>query len=418
MLKKLPPYQSQCVKAATHRINIAEGAVRSTKTVSMNLAWLRLLLTMQQTDGDLLMIGKTERTLKRNVLIPLQRIVGRNRCKLNAGTGELQLLGHTVYIAGANDERSHEKIAGLTVRAAYADEISLYPESMWRMLTSRLSMKESILLGTTNPASPMHYLKKGYLDLAKLHITSHETKESDLERPLNVLRMTFKLTDNPFLQTSFIDELKREFTGLWRRRYVDGEWVLADGAIYETFDPSRHVKNLTLIDNSTRVVGIDYGTTNPFSAHAVEFRSDALHVFSEYYEQRSLTDAQLAENFIKWYDSNNIRAQWICIDPSAASFRLELWKRGFTNLMNAKNDVVDGIRVTASLFSQDLIVINPSCIALQEELPGYSWDPKASEKGLDQPIKENDHACDDLRYSVASTENLWRRVLQVERVGV
>src|SRR6185312_15847332 len=90
--------------------------------------------------GNLLMTGKTERTLKRNILDPMTEMLGPARCRLVQGSGELWLLGRRVYLAGANDERAQERIRGLTLAGAYADEISTLPQSFWSMLMSRLSV--------------------------------------------------------------------------------------------------------------------------------------------------------------------------------------------------------------------------------------------------------------------------------------
>jgi len=415
--KTLAPHQVLSIREAKRRINIWEGSVRSGKTVSSNVAWLKFLLQLDElgNDENLLMIGKTERTLKRNIIDPIRKMVGKNRCKLNAGTGELQLLGHTVYIAGANDERAVEKIQGLTLFGALADELSTYPESFFNMLNTRLSIEGSRLFATTNPESPHHYLKKNFLDKAGMHLTSKRgMTPSILDNPLNLLRMTFKLTDNPYLPEEYIPELMRTYKGLWRRRYIDGEWVIAEGAIYDMFDPDKHYRNLPLLSNSIRIVGVDYGTTNPFSAHAIEIRPEGLYIFAEYYEERPLTDSQLSKGFHKWLSVNKINPRWICIDPSAASFRSQLYDDGLMNVVNADNDVLDGIRLIASLFSLGKLFINPNkCPALCEELPGYSWDPKATEKGEDKPLKEHDHACDDIRYGIATTELTWRNVLKL-----
>lgn len=95
---------------STARLNIWEGAVRSGKTVSSIVRWLDYIYT--GPPGDLLMVGKTERTLKRNILDPITDIVGSNNFHYNQGTGEAHAFGRRIYIAGANDERSEGKIRG------------------------------------------------------------------------------------------------------------------------------------------------------------------------------------------------------------------------------------------------------------------------------------------------------------------
>ncbi len=74
----------------------------------------------------------------------------------------------------------------------------------------------------------------------------------------------------------------------------------------------------------------------------------------------------------------------------------------------ADNAVLDGIRSVASLLAAGRLVIHESCEALIRELEGYAWDPKASERGLDAPLKEDDHGPDALRYAVMAMRRYWR----------
>ena len=98
--------QLDSVKLATSRLNIWEGSVRSSKTICSLIAWLTFV--REGPPGNLLMVGKTERTLKRNIIDPLTEMLGDKRCHLIAGSGELWLLGRRVYLAGAEDERRGE----------------------------------------------------------------------------------------------------------------------------------------------------------------------------------------------------------------------------------------------------------------------------------------------------------------------
>src|SRR5678815_3518148 len=156
---------STAVGLATARVNVWEGSVRSGKTVSSLLAWL--LFIRSGPPGNLIMIGKTERTLIRNVINPLIEWLGASRCRLVTGVGELWVCGRRIYICGANDERAQEKIRGLTLVGAYVDEASLLPESMWAMLMSRLSDPGARCYATTNPDNPSHWLKRDYLNRSR-----------------------------------------------------------------------------------------------------------------------------------------------------------------------------------------------------------------------------------------------------------
>jgi PBSX family phage terminase large subunit len=377
---------------AGNRLVVCDGSVRSGKSVASDVAWIDFC--RHAPDGNLLMVGKTERTLKRNVVDPLIEILGAKRCRYVGGSGELWVCGRRVYLAGANDERAEEKIRGLTLIGAYVDEASTVPESFWTMLLSRLSLDGSRLIATTNPDSPMHWLKRDYLDRAE---------------ELGLKRFQFKLTDNPWLPASYVEAIRREYTGLWRKRFIDGEWCIAEGSVYEDWDPARHVLPAGKLPQIAQIlsVGVDVGTTNATRGYLVGISAEdrpRLVVIDEWAPTR-MTDAGLSAGYRKWIGHR--APQWICVDPSAASFKLQLFSDGFSNVMNASNAVLDGIRTIASLLATDRIVVSDACVELLREFPSYVWDPKATLRGEDKPLKERDHSVDALRYAVATTRQLW-----------
>jgi PBSX family phage terminase large subunit len=329
----------QSIRESNARINIWEGSVRSSKTICSLVRWL--LYLRDGPPGDLLMVGKTERTLKRNILDPLEHIVGSKNFRYKIGAGEGQLFGRRVYIAGANDERAAGKIQGLTLAGAYGDELSLWPESFFTMLLSRLSVPGAKLFGTTNPDSPYHWLKVNYLDRAG---------------ELNLKSWHFTLEDNLNLDPAYVEALKKEYTGLWYKRFILGLWVLAEGAIYDMWDDAKHVRPAPQ-DLKRFIVAVDYGTSNPCTFGLYGWHDSSkpvVYLTREYWYDaratgRQKTDAEYADDFKEWL--GEIRPEAIYVDPSAASFIAELRKRGF-RVKDADNDVIDGIRFVASMLTQ------------------------------------------------------------------
>lgn len=416
------------------QINIWEGSVRSSKTIGSLLRWIDFV--RNGPPGPLLMVGKTERTLRRNILDVLVDMLGPRRCRFNSGTAELHLLDRKIYCVGANDERAQDKIRGLTLAGAYVDEISTVPESFFAMLMTRFSVEGAQLFGTTNPEGPRHWLKLNWLDRACLWLTGPgelivrppDPDALDGTGPMRLHRFSFRLADNPTLPAGYIDMVLRQYTGLWRRRYIDGEWVAADGVIYDSFDPDRHVVADLPPIVKWLSVGVDYGTSAPFAALLIGVGADnRLYVASEYrYDSakhggRSKTDGEYAAALYAWLDTilvpgsdppiYGIRPQWTCVDPSAASFSVELWRGGQLRPYPAENSVIDGIRMVAGLFATDRLRIHASCTGLLDEIGGYVWDPKATEAGLDAPIKADDHSCDGLRYAISTTEAMWQQIV-------
>ena len=379
------------IAEATARLNIWEGAVRSSKTVASLVRWIEYVKTAPP--GPLLMVGKTERSLRRNILGPLSDIVGARRYRLNSGTGELRLCDRLVYLAGANDERAEQKIRGLTLAGAYGDELTLWPESFFVMLLSRMSVDGAMLFGTTNPDSPRHWLKRQFLDR---------------QDELDLRSWHFELADNLSLSQSYIDALTAEYTGLWRKRFVEGLWVQAEGAVYDMFDPEVHCTREDPPECLRTYVGVDYGTTNPTVALLAVETAEALVVTHEL-RMSGVTDLTAAERLKAWLEGLSVQPRWIFIDPSAASFRLQCYASGLRQVAPADNEVIGGIRRTASLLSAGRLLIHARCEDLISEMTGYVWDAKATERGVEAPVKADEHSCDAIRYIVNGTRGVWAR---------
>lgn len=432
MIQPLVGKQAQSVALATHRLNLWEGSVRSSKTVSSLLWWIRYVRTGPA--GNLAMIGKTERTLKRNIIDPLIDMLGSKRCKANWGDGELMLLGRRVYLAGANNEAAVGKIQGLTLAGAYVDECTLLPESFWAMLLSRLSVEGAQLGGTMNPDNPRHWMMRDNLERAAVWL-KHDGTVVTSEDPgaLDLARFSFNLRDNPSLPAGYVDALTREFTGLWRLRFIEGLWVLAEGAIFDAFDPTPGAGHVvtTLPDIDRWVLCIDYGTTNPFVALLLGLGTDdRLYVAREWrWDSRAKraqrTDAQYSADLRAWLDEldpegldiSPLRGarnpEWIFVDPSAASFAVQMHHDQWTGVMGADNSVANGIRSVSSLLASGRLRIHHTCTGLIDEMVGYVWDKKAAEKGVEQPLKVDDHGPDALRYGVMGTRRWWTHWMSV-----
>lgn len=423
MIKPLTGKAKRSVSLATARYNIWEGAVRSGKTVGSTFRWMQYVRT--GPGGNLAMIGKTERTLKRNVIDPMIDLVGSKRCRYMAGSGELYLFGRRIYTAGANDARAVEKIQGLTLAGAYGDEVATWPEELWDMLGTRLSIPGAQFFGTCNPAGPVHWLKR-ILDRASLWLGHDGTVSTGhAEEPLDVHRFSFTLDDNPHLAPDFVENLKRQYVGLFFKRYIQGLWVPAEGAIFDMFDEKRHVvPDLPAITRWISL-GIDHGTRNPFHAVVLGLGADRkLHITREWRwdsaaKRRQLSDAEYSREVRQWLttvpvprsDLTGVSPEYTIVDPSAANFRVQLHNDGVSARL-ADNNVLPGISTLSTLLALGLLDIHESCRELLLELPGYCWDDKAAEKGEDKPIKVADHGIDATRYAVHTPRNLWRPVVR------
>lgn len=411
----LSPKQIQAYAESTARINIWEGAVRSGKTISSLMRWLAYVRDAPRR-GQLAVIGKTTHTAYRNVFAPLMDpgIVGSTVAKsvsYTAGAPTGTILGREVHVIGAADAKAEPKVRGLTGAGAYVDEATVLPENFWDQLVARQSTPGAKIFATTNPDSPAHWLR---------------TKWLHADNP-SVRSWHFTLDDNPFLEADYVEHLKRSYVGLWYRRFILGLWVAAEGAVYDILDHDQHLVDPKQIPPIVDwiVAGIDYGTSNPFHAVLAGRGDDGrLYVTAEYrYDsarmQRQLTDAKYSAAFRQFLATApiprtqlaGVRPRYIVVDPSAASFRVQLNEDGVNSWL-ADNEVLDGIRTVSNVLGNDRLRISRACPSLIDELSGYSWDPKAQKIGEDKPIKVADHGPDALRYALHTTRADWMRTLE------
>jgi PBSX family phage terminase large subunit len=408
--KILSPKQIESIVDATSRICIWHGAVRSGKTIASLIAFLAAVAAAPPR-GLIIITGRTLDTIGRNIMEPLvdQALFGplAKLIKWTPGASTAVIMGRTVHLIGANDKRSEGKIRGATVCLAYLDEASLLPRDYFRQMLARLSAPGARLLCTTNPDNPGHWIRKEYLQRAG---------------ELDLRSWHFSLDDNPSLDPAYVRALKTEYVGLWYRRFIEGRWVQSEGSIYDMFTADRHVvRELPRIDRWL-CDAIDYGTVNPYSDLLIGLGADRrLYVVSEYRHdsrraRRQLTDTEYSQARKRWLaavphpESNviGVQPEWTIVDPSASSYIEQLHRDGVSGATQADNAVLDGIRTVSSLFAAGRLMVHESAVGLIDELPGYAWDDAAAEAGQDEPLKENDHSCDALRYGVRTTESLWR----------
>lgn len=282
----------------------------------------------------------------------------------------------------------------MTLQAAYCDELTQFPEDFYTMLLSRLRLPNAKLIATTNPDAPSHWLKTDYIDR---------------QNELDFLDIKFLLDDNPTLPQDYVENLKKEYVGVFYDRFILGNWVAAEGLIYPMYEKALQEppkdEDGEIKQAEQYILSIDYGTLNAFACLLWGKYGNVWYAIDGYYysgrdQQRLLTDDEYADRMDEQF-GNIYATEWnrikTIIDPSAASFIAALRRRKLYHVVPADNAVLDGIRETASAMQQNFIKINPSIKEWKQEVEGYVWDNDSAE---DRPIKLNDHYMDCTRYFV------------------
>ena len=387
--------QLEFIDNSTRHWNLAHGSVRSGKTVGTLFRFMHAIY--ECPDSQIFMVGHSSETIYQNAIRLLlesdQLAMFRPFCTWYAGKRQLKFLDKTISTLGAKDEGAIGQFQGKTMSLIYCDEMTLYPESIIDMIDTRLSNPWSMGFASMNPSYPSHKLKKW--------IDSAESGDP------NYYSLHFTLDDNPYVDQTYKDRIKNSLSGVFFKRNYQGLWCLAEGAIFDFFDKSVHVVARPPRAAEYWIAGIDYGTSNAFACVLVGISTGqytqtgkCLWVEKEYYwdskaKGRQKLNAEYARDIQEFLEPYAIRG--VYMDPSAASMKEELRRKGM-HVIDADNDVWNGINKMTSEMAEGNLFVCKECTNLIKEIENYVWDTKKSQQGEDAPIKKGDHAVDALRY--------------------
>lgn len=364
------------------RLNILEGSVRSGKTWISLVLWSFWVATMPEKKSYL-MVAKTLTSLRRNCLDLLQELVGRKHFEYSLPRKEARLFGRLIYLEGVNDARAESKIRGMTLQGAYCDEVTLFTEDFFSMLLSRLSEQGAKLFGTTNPDNPNHWLKKGYIDRRE---------------KLDMLVMKFLIDDNPFLDQTYVENLKKEYAGVFYDRFILGAWVNAEGMVYPDFDREIHFVSANQVPENEMTkwfVGVDFGWEHYGVFVLIGKTQDGrYYLVREWSAQHRHIDRWIEIGLKIKEERGNIN--FYC--DTARPDLIQSMRTAGLRALNARKDVMAGIAEVASLYKQKrLFIVKENVRRFPDEIYGYVW-----KEGADEPVKENDDVQDAIRYGIYS----------------
>lgn len=387
--------QREYFDSANKRWNFKTGATRSGKTYMDYYVIPKRIRARIGKPGLAVILGVTKSTIERNILEPMRNIWGNDLVGGISSSNICYLFGEKVYCLGAEKVSQVSKLRGSSIKYVYGDEVADWNEEVFEMLKSRLDKPYSCFDGALNPQGPNHWLKE-FLD----------------SEDLDIYCQKYTLFDNPFLDKGFVDSLCKEYAGsVYYKRYILGEWALAEGLVYPMFSREKHVVKgvIEYHRNSQYYVAIDYGTVNPFAVGIFEFNGRKSTMIKElHYEGRKQPRVDNEAYYKMMCDLiGDLTIEYIIVDPSAAAFIETINKYAKYIAKGANNDVLNGIQEVTKYLNYGLLQIHESCVETIKEFEGYAWDDESNE---DEVIKENDHHMDLLRYyiwGVARMLNRW-----------
>lgn len=370
---------------------IADGSVRSGKTLSMTVGFLTWSCT--QYDGmSFAICGKTIESLRRNVVLHLREWLPDEYDVVEKRAENCLVVsygGHTnrFHLFGGRDESSYMLIQGMTLAGVLFDEVALQPRSFVEQAMARCSVEGSRFWFNCNPASPEHWFYKEWVQ---------QTAQK------NALHLHFTMDDNLSLSPRIRARYENMYSGVFYDRYIRGLWVLAEGLVYPLAPTGAY--DAPCPESCDRYfVAMDYGIQNATAMLLFGRHAGVWYVVGEYYHSGRETQEQKTDD--EYYEAlcalvGDRVIECVIVDPSASSFIALIRKRHRFKVRKAKNDVLKGIQDTATALTEGYVkVCADACPNLTREFGLYVWAGE-SKDGKDKPVKENDHALDALRYGV------------------
>lgn len=377
--------QQQYLNNCNHRWSVKVGATGSGKSFVDYAVTIPKRLLALRGEGLAVMLGNTRGTLERNILEPMRSIWGQDLVGNIRSDNTVSLFGRKVYALGADNKKHIQRIQGATFEYVYGDEVTTWAEGVFQMLKSRLRCKHSCFDGTCNPDNPRHWFKH-FLDSDADIYQQHYT------------------IDDGCLPPDTVEALKREYAGtIFYGRYILGEWVAAEGLVYDMFSAERHVID-DVETEGDYFVSCDFGIQNAtvFLLWRKMRGENKWVCLREWYHSGreskvQKTTAELVSG-LKML-CGDIMPRLVIVDPSAAALIVDMRRAGF-HVQAADNDVINGISEVGSMLSQDRLLFASACKHTLDEFGIYAWDTRAADAGYDRPIKDNDHCMDAVRYFV------------------
>jgi len=384
---------------------IADGTIRSGKTSVMTIAYILWAMNTFKNKAFII-ASKSVTSAERNIIKPLMDIVylhkqfdiayyrATNTLKVTRGNNTQYF-----YVFGGKDEASYQTVQGVTAAGAFLDEVVLMPESFVNQVLARCSVPNSKFWFSCNPEGPDHWFYKEW-------IQKHEEK--------NCQYLHFTMNDNPSLDQKIIARYEQMYEGVFYQRYILGQWVQAEGVIYDKFanNMDRYLIDQPPADLIMINVGVDFGGNKSATAFVATGFTPMLRqviVLEAIRITKKLSPEQLDQEFVAF--ANDVYAKYgkpfntRCDNAEPVLIRglknAALKNRLRTNIKLAlKKPINDRIELTARLLGQDRIkMLRSNTEPLQYGLRTAVWNEKQEGKRLDDGTSDID-ILDAFEYSI------------------
>lgn len=391
---------------------IADGAIRSGKTLSMSLSYvIWAMQTFQNQNFG--MCGKTIGSFRRNVLFWLKLMLKSRGYNVKDHRADNLVIvsrngiSNYFYIFGGKDERSQDLIQGITLAGCFFDEVALMPQSFVNQATGRCSVDGSKFWFNCNPDGPYHWFKTEWID---------KIDEK------NLMHLHFTMDDNLSLSDNIKARYKTMYSGVFYDRYIRGLWVVAEGVIYKLFsdDPVKYMWVQPEKDTPEKQskkyitinIGVDFGgnkANHTFVASGITQNYREVVILMSEKHKADTTPDQLNKLFIDFV--TRVQTVYGEVDSAYCDSAEQVLIRGLKaaahkhglniKVRNAlKKPIADRIQLVQALISTNRYFYTPEAYTVRDALQAALWDSKQIDTvRLDDGTTDID-TLDGMEYSI------------------
>jgi PBSX family phage terminase large subunit len=372
---------------------------------------------LENPKGTGLVTAPTLQLLKRttiktllNEIIPPPLVESYNKTD-----GEIHLAnGFTIFTIPSDDD---EKLRSINAGLIHIEEASGINRTIYDQLLTRMRepfVKNRAMFVCSNPE--LGWIKDVLVDNDKRRDPLHPEHE-DYNQDITVFIWATKL--NKFLPPNFIEMNSKGKPDWWRRKYLEGSFEAAEGAVYPNFAKTI-IQPFPVSDKTDkygipltweRVIGMDHGLRNPTSLvfGAIDPDKAEVIIYNEYYKANTLVPGHVKAIKPLLEEIAHGRLRFIKADPSTRNKTdpingksvQGLYQEYGIYLSEANNNVETGILRVNSYIERGKLKVYSTCINTVREHLRYTFPEITmdNDKNLDEkPVKKDDHSCDALRY--------------------
>lgn len=371
------------------------GPAETGKTLAA--CWKAHILASKYPGCQGAIVRKTQKSVYGSVLQTFERVIKDAPVQPYGGEKPEKYIyanNSVIWVGGMDNP---DKILSSERDFIYTNQTEELSLDDWEKLVTRATGRSSVVLypqifGDCNPGSARHWIRdRAEAGKLTLIISRHQDNPTLFDPETGGITAQGERTMN----------ILGDLTGVRRKRLLEGIWATAEGAVYDMFNPHIHVMERDNSEFQRWLLMMDEGYTNPAVILLAGIDGDGrLHLAREFYRRGVLQKDVVAEA-VRWRD--DFDPYIVAVDAAAAGLIADLVDVGLP-AQGFKGRVLDGITLVQSYLKvqgdgKPRLTIDPACINVINEFESYVWKPEK-----DEPIKENDHAMDALRYGILATQ--------------